>query len=135
MSKTKASTETFFEQIRSGKLINDKQRIYAYVKKHPGITLNDLSRGTRIVIQTASARLSDLMDMGVIEVLATTKRIGSVALSHDSMLRVVEDETLIIENKKKRSQNKFKRAIRAVLKFDEHLDQETINSLSKLLKS
>lgn len=135
MSKTLASTESFLEQIRSGRLLNDKQRIYAHIKKHPGITLNDLSRGTRIVIQTASARLSDLMDMGVVEVIATTKRIGAVSLSSDSMLRIVEDESKILENKKLRSHKKFQRAIKSVLTFDEHLDQETITSLIKHLKN
>lgn len=133
-NKTKASIDTFFEQIRSGKLANDKQRIYAHIKKHPGITLNDLSRGTRIIVQTASARLSDLMDLGVVEVLATQKRIGSVALSSDSVLRVQEEPEKILENKKKRSSKKFQRAIKAVLSFEEHLDVETLNNLNKYLK-
>lgn len=134
MNKTKASTETFFEQIRSGKLLNDKQRVYAYIKKHPGITLNDLSRGLKMLIQTVSARLSDLMDMGVVEVIATTTRIGNVSISYDSQLIVVEEETRITENKLKRSKIKFKRAIKAILRFKEHLDDDTRDSLSNLLK-
>jgi predicted transcriptional regulator len=133
-TKTIASTDTFFEQIRGGKLISDKQRIYAHIKKHPGITLNDLSRGTRIVIQTASARLSDLMDLGVVEVIATQKRIGNVTLSSDSILKVQEDSIKILENKKKRSEKKFQRCLKAVLTFEEHLDQQTITNLIKHLK-
>lgn len=133
MSKTKASTETFLEQIRSGKLLNDKQRLYVHIKKHPGITLNDLSRGTRIVIQTASARLSDLMDLGVVEVIATQSRVGTVSVSFDSMLKIQEEPDKIFQNQINRNEAKFKRAVKAVLAFENNLDIETVNQLKKKL--
>lgn len=133
-NKTKASLDTFLEQIKSGKLLNDKQRVYAHIKKFPGITLNDLSRGLKIVHQTTSARLSDLLDMGVVEIIATQKRIGPVSLSSDSILKVQEDPIIVLENKKKRSQQKFQRCVKAILNFEEHLDADTITNLKKHLK-
>ena len=133
MAYTEASLETFFEQIRSGKTINDKQIVYNAISKVPGITLMDLKRRLKMPIQTVSARLSDLMDMGVVEVIATQKRLGSVTLSQDSLLKVQEDSKLILDNKKKRSEKRFQRSLKTILSFDYHLTDELKSELNKLI--
>lgn len=130
----KLMPEDLFEQVASGQLINDKQRIFLYVKKRPGITLSDLSRGTKLMPQTASGRLSELMDLGVIEVRSKTKTIGMVKLTTDSMLYVQEEPAAILENRKNRAHIKFTRSVAAVLKFREHLSPELIEELKRLLK-
>ena len=133
MAYTEASLETFFEQIRSGKTINDKQIVYNAISKVPGITLMDLKRRLKMPIQTVSARLSDLMDMGVVEVIATQKRLGSVTLSQDILLKVQEDSKLILDNKKKRSEKRFQRSLKTILSFDYHLTDELKSELNKLI--
>lgn len=134
MANTEASLDTFFEQIRSGKLINDKQIIYSSISKLPGITLMDLKRRLKMPHQTISARVSDLMDMGVVEVVGTQKRIGSVTISQDSLLKVQEDSGSVLLNKKNRSESKFKRAVKSVLSFDIHLSNDLKKELTSLIK-
>lgn len=134
MANTEASLDAFFEQIRSGKMINDKQIVYNSIKKFPGITLMDLKRRLKISHQTVSARLSDLMDMGVVEVVGTQSRIGMVVPAKDSLLKVQEDRESILLNKNNRSQSKFKRAVKMVLTFEGHISEEVRVELNKLIK-
>lgn len=104
---SKASTETFLEQVRSGNTLTDKQLIYLEIKKNPGITLLDLKRKLKIQHQTVSARLSELMDLGIVEILATQTRIGVIKLSYDSILISQEDEKKINVNMLIRSEKRF----------------------------
>lgn len=130
---TTASLETFFEQIRSGKLMNDKQIVYNAIQKSSGITLMDLKRRLKMQHQTVSARVTDLLDMGVVEVIGTQKRIGAISITQDSMFVVQENTDIIIHNKKIRLEKKFQRALKNVLSYDYHLTDELKLELNKLV--
>lgn len=132
MSK-KITQEEFFDQVQSGKLLNDKQRLYSHIKKHPGITLGNLSRATKIVLQTASARVSDLMDMGIVEVPVKQSEIGMIKVTSNGCLIVQENPEKILENKKNRSAKKFHRCVNSVLAYDEHLTDDLKIQLQSLL--
>lgn len=131
---SKASTETFLEQVRSGNTLTDKQLIYLEIKKNPGITLLDLKRKLKIQHQTVSARLSELMDLGIVEILATQTRIGVIKLSYDSILIAQEDEKKINSNILERNEKRFQKALKSLLSFDNHLEPELKEQLAKHLK-
>lgn len=128
------NTSQFFSQVQTGKLLNDRQRLYSHIKKHPGITLGDLARATRIVLQTCSARVSELMDAGIVYAPGKTGVIGMVKSTMDSMLYVQEDPGKIQDNRKIRSEKKFHRAVKALQAFDEHLTDDLRMALAALLK-
>lgn len=131
---SKASTETFLEQVRSGNTLTDKQPIYLEIKKNPGITLLDLKRKLKIQHQTVSARLSELMDLGIVEILATQTRIGVIKLSYDSILIDQEDERKINDNILARSEKRFQKALKSILSSNNHLEPELKEKLAHHLK-
>lgn len=128
---SKASTETFLEQIRSGKTTTDKCLIYEKIKSFPGITLEQLKFTLAMQHQTASARLSELLDLGVVEITGTKERDG---LSCDSELMVVTDEKRINDNILERNEKRFQKSLKSLLSFDNHLEPELKEQLAKHLK-
>jgi DNA-binding transcriptional regulator GbsR (MarR family) len=63
---TKLSTETFIEQTENGNIRTAKVRVYRVLKTHGSSTLDHLRRVMGMSHQTLTARLSELMDMGIV---------------------------------------------------------------------
>jgi DNA-binding HxlR family transcriptional regulator len=63
---TKFSTETFIEQTENRNIRTAKVRVYRVLKSHGPSTLDHLRRVMGMSHQTLTARLSDLMDMGIV---------------------------------------------------------------------
>lgn len=129
-----ASYQNFLQQIQSGKITTDKQRVYQEIKKNPNITLRELCKTLKMKHQTVSARLSDLLDLGVVEICGTKETIKNGHISIDSKLKAQEIEILIEKNQEERLETLFKRAVLKVLSFDGILCHETKNNLLKLIK-
>jgi predicted HTH transcriptional regulator len=92
---THAKYNAFIKGLESGKFETDKLRIYKLLEKEP-MTLDMLVlRG--IKKETASARISDLMDLGVV------KAIGQKI----SFFQVVKDEKEIKELRRNRSRESY----------------------------
>ena len=95
LTMTTAKYNAFKKGLESGKFDTDKLRIYKLLEKEP-LTLDMLVlRG--IKKETASARISDLMDLGVV------KAIGQ----NISFFQVVTDEKLICKLQRQRSAESF----------------------------
>ena len=95
LTMTHAKYNAFKKGLESGKFETDKLRIYKLLEKEP-LTLDMLVlRG--IKKETASARISDLMDLGVV------KAIGQ----NISFFQVVTDEKEIKELRRNRSRESF----------------------------
>jgi DNA-binding transcriptional regulator GbsR (MarR family) len=63
---SKFSVETFIEQTENGNIRSAKVRVYRVLKIHGHSTLDHLRRTMGMSHQTLTARLSELMDMGVV---------------------------------------------------------------------
>lgn len=63
----KPRVKALLKQINSGQLQTDMARILSHIKMHPFTTLPEVKRKLALSHQTASARISDLLDMGLIE--------------------------------------------------------------------
>lgn len=101
---TKASLETFLRQVNSLKSKTDKVRVYRYILKNPNCTKNDLIRDLNMPHQTVTARLSDLLDLGVVEITGTQNKVTGCV----SLLQIQFDENKIDSNAKERRLKKFK---------------------------
>ena len=66
--------KALLNQIHSGKMQSDMVRILYYIKKHPFTTLPEIERKLNLLNQTASPRISDLLDLGLIEESGETKK-------------------------------------------------------------
>jgi hypothetical protein len=95
LTMTTAKYNAFKKGLESGKFNTDKLRIYKLLEKEP-LTLDMLVlRG--IKKETASARISDLMDLGVV------KAIGQ----NISFFQVVTDDKEIKELRRSRSRESY----------------------------
>ncbi|MDY8137602.1 helix-turn-helix domain-containing protein [Aquimarina sp. 2201CG5-10] len=63
----KARIKTLLNQIQSGRLETDISRVLDHIKTHPFTTLPEIKKKLCLAHQTASARISDLLDLGLIE--------------------------------------------------------------------
>lgn len=61
------------DQIKSGKMENDKARVLDFIQKNPHATIQDIEINLNLYHETASARVSDLQDLGVVEVSKTER--------------------------------------------------------------
>ncbi|MCB0376536.1 MAG: MarR family transcriptional regulator, partial [Sinomicrobium sp.] len=59
--------EALLKQVQNGKIKTDIARILHYIKKHPDATLPEIEHELQLIHQTAAARVSDLLDLGLIE--------------------------------------------------------------------
>ncbi|TYP71514.1 MarR family transcriptional regulator [Aquimarina intermedia] len=66
--------KALLKQVNSGKMETDKVRILHHIKKHPYTTLPEIERKLNMKHQTASARTSDLQDLGLIEESGEVKK-------------------------------------------------------------
>lgn len=129
---TNASYKTFLHQLATGKIDTDKTRLYNYILKFPKLTLNEIRINLNMKHQTISARLSDLLDMGVVFISGTKERKNSERLTLDSILEIEENESKIQANFEKRQKQKVKQHVSYILKLDisENLRLE-LNNLIK----
>ncbi len=113
---TQASYKSFLNQVESGKKETDATRIYKYIKKlnasmiKPNIVF--ICDGLKMKHQTATARLSDLMDIGVVETEQSNQE------ETLSFFKVQEDDFKIAQNSKNRSLEKFKSWVAKGKKFN-----------------
>ncbi len=63
----KPRIKALLQQISSGKLKTDMARVLNHIKAYPYSTLPEIERKMNLKHETASARVSDLLDMGLIE--------------------------------------------------------------------
>lgn len=131
-----ASVETFLLQVNTGKIKTGLARVYRYIRRnertHKYAIMRDLSMGH----QTATARLSGLLDMGVIEVteIAKVPKIDSKV----SRFVVQTDPDKIQENANVREEtrnSKIRHKVISICKksgmtLNEFFSTETISELS-----
>jgi len=110
---SRSSVETFLSQVNSGKSKKDAVRIYRFIKRHPNCHKDTLIKELKIPHQTVTARLSGLIDLGVVEYIGVYKMItGSV-----SLLRIQEDVTKIKLNAAKREQSAYQKWLKKGERF------------------
>lgn len=63
---SKLSNQTFIEQIQNGNLKSKKHIVYSFLKDNGRKTLEQMRRTIPMSHQTLTARLSDLMDEGLV---------------------------------------------------------------------
>ena len=123
---SKASIETYLIGLNSDKTTTDASRVYRYVKRNPNCTKNYVIKHLGLSHQTVTARLSDLLDMGVIEIVGTQALISSTV----SLFKIQENMPKIINNAYERRKTKFTNWKKKGLNtFKEMLSPEIINQL------
>lgn len=122
----KPKIEALMKQIRSGKRMSDMARILNYVIKNPFCTTAEVEIKLGMKHQTASARISDLLDLGAIE-----ERGSKVtAASKCTCLIHQPNRFKQLENAKKRKKVKFENWKNKGLKsFKDFLEPELIFQL------
>ncbi len=91
---SKASKETYVKQLNTGKPLADKERIKAYIKSNPYTHIHRMKIDLRISHQTLTARLSDLLDNGCIEVAMVSKVPRQSSLVSRFIIQENEDKKL-----------------------------------------
>lgn len=99
----KAKIEALLKQIHSGKRLSDKARILEFIMKHPYCTTIDVEVKLNMLHQTSSARISDLLDLGVIEERGTK----ATATSSFTYLKFQPSYLKQVLNAKKRKKEKY----------------------------
>lgn len=85
-----------FNQIKTGKITSDKARILDYITKNPYTTDLDLVNNLGMHHKTASARLTDLEDLGLLTTRGTAIQDGNergtyVATDNISLASILAD--------------------------------------------
>ncbi|MCB0448445.1 MAG: MarR family transcriptional regulator [Gelidibacter sp.] len=99
----KAKIQALLKQIHSGKRQSDKARVLDFVMKHPYCTTVDVEVKLNMLHQTASARISDLLDLGVIEERGTKE----TATSNFTYLKYQPDYLQQVINSRNRKKDKY----------------------------
>lgn len=107
---TKSSLEAYVKGIENGTIQNAKADVYRYIKKHANTLIIDLYNNMGISEHTISARVSDLLDAGLIKVIGESKGY--------SILSVVSDENEMRVLSTQRANERKKRAIKMLLKYN-----------------
>ena len=121
--------QALLHQVHSGKLQTDMARILHHIKKHPYTTLSELKRKLNMKHQTASARVSDLLDMGLIEEKDTKKSHHSFEtyFTYQSDIRKQE------HNAKKRKKTKYQHWLKKGLsQFEDLINPELKQELKQV---
>lgn len=121
---SKASIETYIDQVTSGKLNTDSQKIYQEINSSNGITIKSLRR--KFSHQTLTARISELQDSGVVYESGVEK-IGNTSFS---VLKTEEDADQILQNRKDRKIKKFVKWLKKAEVYVDFLDPFISTSLS-----
>jgi hypothetical protein len=119
--------KTYLAQIENGNIESKQVEVLAHIKENPGIDTDQLRDQLRMAHQSLTACISNLLDIGIIEI------IGEVELDEDSFYskyNYVDDEPTIIKNQKERHLAKFKQWVKRGLKdFIEFIDEPTFKNL------
>ncbi len=114
-------------QIRSGKMQSDMARILHHIKSHPYTTLPEIERKLGLLNQTASPRISDLLDLGLIEGAGETKQ----GHGHYTYFKFQPDLGAQKRNAMERKKTKFEHwKKKGLSQFKDFIDSNLINGLS-----
>lgn len=117
----KPKIKALINQVNSGQLTSDLSRILHHIKLHPYTTLPEVKRKLSISHQTASARISDLLDLGVIEEKGSKK----TAKSSHTYFKYQPDISIQIINSKKRKKEKYNYWVKkGLIQFKEFMNPE-----------
>lgn len=117
-------------QISTCKKIKDREIILNYLKQFPDATNQDFLK-LGIPEKTASGRISELLDDGVVYVSGTVKSYyGNYNLS---TYRLEIDIHKVEQNRFLRREERFTKCVKAVLKFEERFSDELVNELNKFI--
>lgn len=123
----KPKIKALLNQIKNGKLNTDKARVLHHIKNHPYSTLSEIERKLNMIHQTASARVSDLLDMGLIQEMGTKK----TARSQETYFRFQPNFQKQNTNATKRKEEKYKRWVKTGLtQFEEFINPNLKSELS-----
>lgn len=125
---SRASVETFLLQINSGKTKTDKAKIYKYIRRNERTHKEAIMRDLNMSHQTVTARLSGLLDMGVIEVVEVAE--NALSNSRISRFKVQYDPAQIQKNKINRDVVKFNKWKAKAKEYKSFLSSEVITELS-----
>lgn len=99
----KASINALMQQIKSGKRLSDKARIVKFLRETPYSTLSTIEQKLGLLRSTSSARVSELMDIGLIEERGTQKR----ANGYETLFAVQTDPSKQARNALNRKKEKY----------------------------
>lgn len=122
-----ASIKTFLNGINSGRTQAQKMNIYKFIKRNPKCTIADIEfKSIGLKNSSITARISDLLDLGVIKVEGNFESKESCY----STFVIVTDEEEQINLFKERKQSKKTKAIMQLLNNHRSvLSDETIYQL------
>lgn len=120
-----AKYRTYLKQIELGNITSKKILILKTIREQPGLIERSISQGLRIPLQTVSARVSELKDLGLVYSNGQDEKYDSV---HE-FLFVEEDPVKIEANQKERKKTKYKNWLR---QFDQFKDLASENLISSV---
>jgi len=127
---TQSSKEAFIKTVLSGKALTIKQYVYGILLNNQNISSHELEKLCGYKHETYSARLSDLIYDGLIEVVGTKKSANDTSLSiltAVTCLRRAHINSLYMEN------IKFKKYIKTLTtKFKYRIPVELLTKLKEL---
>jgi len=112
----KANYKQYIENLNSGFIKSKTLKVLNYVKQNPQCTIYEMRMKMNISHQTLTSAISNLMDLGLIEINGQTK-LGTPK-KHYSTFIFQSDESKIIYNIHQREHEKIKLWISKGLEFD-----------------
>jgi len=127
MKNRSAKINALNEQIKIGKIESDKAKILAFIKGRNDANLINRPTLLNIKINVASARISDLLDLGVIYVAGTFNN------DKNSFFRYEPDEDKQRYNALKRQEHNFALWIKKGKKYYMHFMTENLQNEINLI--
>lgn len=129
----KPKIKALLKQIETGQITTDAGRILAHIKKYPYSTLPEIKRKLQLSHQTASARLSDLQDLGIVEENGTTKTGSYTYFKYQADFLKQEENARERKREKytlwlKKGLNKFEEFINPNLKRELHENDHKLSA-------
>lgn len=122
----RASIEALLNQINSGKMECDAARVLNHIKNYPYSTSSEIERKLNMLHQTTSARLTNLLDIGIIEERGNRK----TSRSKETYFKFQPDPAKQKRNAAKRKAEKFQKWIKkGIGQFGEIIQPEVKQSL------
>jgi len=112
----KANYKQYIENLNSGFIKSKTLKVLNYVKQNPKCTIYQMRMRMAISHQTLTSAISNLMDVGLIEINGQTKL--GIPEKHYSTFIFQSDESKILYNINKREFEKIKLWIAKGLDFD-----------------
>lgn len=126
---SKASKESFLKINDTGARTSIKKKVYNYIKRNENTHIYNMKRDLNISHQTLTARISDLLDEGKIEISETKKT--SFSETKLSSYKVQENIDLIRVNIFNRNKEGFKKWLKKVPQYEALLSEYTMEDLLK----